>query len=82
MNVCYFNRHIIAAVHFNLNLYRENKRNEDGTAQIKLVYPKFENGEATVRDQKVKPEYGKIITSVCQLINTDSNSIKRKYFFY
>jgi hypothetical protein len=55
---CFFYRHIIAAVHFNNNLHRDNQINADGTEQIKIVYPKFKNGEATVRNVKVKPNYG------------------------
>jgi hypothetical protein len=51
-------RHIIAAVHFNINLHRDNRKNEDGSEQMKVVYPKFKNGEATVRNVKVKPNYG------------------------
>ena len=51
-------RHIIAAVHFNNNLHREDLKNKDGSEQIKIVYPKFKNGEATARNVKVKPNYG------------------------
>ena len=59
--VCsFFERHIIAALDFNLNLLREVKKNADGTEQVKVVWPKFKNGEATVRDVKVEPNYGKI----------------------
>ena len=56
----FFERHIIAALYFNLNLFRELKKNSDGTEQVKVVWPKFKNGEATVRDVKVKPNFGKI----------------------
>ena len=51
-------RHIIAALYFNLNLLREVKKNTDGTEQVKVVWPKFKNGEATVRDVKVEPNFG------------------------
>lgn len=54
----FFERHIIAALYFNLNLFRELKKNADGTEQVKVVWPKFKNGEATVRDVKVKPNFG------------------------
>ena len=36
-----FFRHIISAVHFNNNLLRDDRKNEDGTEQIKIVHPKF-----------------------------------------
>ena len=51
-------RHIIAAVDFNNNLHRDSRKHKDGSEQIKVVYPKFKNGEATVRNVKVKPNYG------------------------
>ncbi len=56
--MCWFYRHIIAAVHFNNNLHRDDRKNTDGSEQIKIVYPKSKNGEATVRNVKVKPNYG------------------------
>jgi len=33
----FFERHIIAALYFNLNLLREVKKNGDGTEQVKVV---------------------------------------------
>ena len=44
-------------MYFNLNLLREVKKNIDGTEQVKVVWPKFKNGEATVFDEKVKPNF-------------------------
>ncbi|XP_020630839.1 uncharacterized protein LOC110067836 isoform X2 [Orbicella faveolata] len=56
--VCsFFERHIIAALYSNLNLLREVKKNADGTEQVKVVWSKFKNGKATVRDVKVEPNY-------------------------
>ena len=56
----FFPRHILAAVHFNFNLQREVKHREaDGVERVKLSYPKFKNGEATVRDVRVQPNFGK-----------------------
>lgn len=62
-NECYvislFVRHIIAAVHFNSNLQREVKCKEaDGAEMVKISYPKFKNGEATVRNVRVKQNFG------------------------
>ena len=51
-------RHIIAAMHFNLNLQRDIKKKPDGSDQVKVIWPKFKNGEATVRDIRVKPDFG------------------------
>ena len=55
----FFARHIIAVVHFNHNLHRETRKKSDGSYQIGVTYPKFKNGEATIRDVKVKPNFGK-----------------------
>ena len=56
----FFFRHIIAILHFNKNCHRESQRNaSDGSKQVSVVYPKFKNGEATVRDVKVRANFGK-----------------------
>ena len=53
-------RHILAAVHFNFNLQREVKHKEsDGTERVRISYPKFKNGEATVRNVTITPNFGK-----------------------
>ena len=58
--VFYF-RHILAAVHFNFNLQKEIKCGEsDGTEQWRVSYPiKFKNGEVTVGNVKITPNFGK-----------------------
>ena len=56
-------RHALAVIHFNNNLNRDIKRKKDGSQQIKVVYPKFKNGEATTRDVRVKQTFGKRIFS-------------------
>lgn len=57
---CFFIlRTILAAIHFNYNLTRDNKVNDNGEAKLKLVYPKFKDGDATVREVKVTSDYGK-----------------------
>jgi len=58
MKTLIFLRHILAAVHFNFNLQREVAVTEDNRQRQKVVYPKFKNGEATVRDVRVKPNFG------------------------
>lgn len=50
---------MLAAVHFNSNLHREVRQRTDGSEQVKIVYPKFKNGEGTVRDVKKEPVFGK-----------------------
>ena len=52
-------RHILAVVHFNFNLQREVKKNADGVEGVKVSYPKFKNGEATVRNARITQNFGK-----------------------
>ena len=82
------NRHVIAIIHFNCNLHRENKKKQDGTEQIAVTYPKFKNGEATVQDIKVKANFSKYrILVTCLLIwvinfliaLTDREKMQNKY---
>ena len=56
----YIYRHILAVVHFNSNLHRDVKVDQNNLERIKVSYPKFKNGEATVRDERVKPNFGKL----------------------
>lgn len=60
-------RHILAIIHFNRNFRREVKTKKDGTKLVNVVYPKYKNGEGTVRDVRVKPIFGKIVYSVILL---------------
>ena len=69
----FFARHIIAVVHFNHNLHRETRKKSDGSDQIAVTYPKFKNGEATVRDVKVKANFGKqtfVLQQCCSYVHT------------
>lgn len=58
IDMCFPHRHILAAVHFNFNLQRECRKNDDDAEQIKFTYPKFKNGEATVRNVRVSQNFG------------------------
>lgn len=57
----FFLRHILATLHFNENLQREVETYEDGTNQVVVSWPKFKNGEATVRNIRVKPSFGNFL---------------------
>ncbi|XP_068747225.1 uncharacterized protein [Montipora capricornis] len=50
-------RHILAALHFNYNLHREDKVNQDDSVSVKVTYPKFKNGEGTVRNRKIEQNF-------------------------
>ena len=51
-------RHILAVLHFNLNLPRDKKLNSDNSERLKVSYPKFKNGEATIRSVRVAQNFG------------------------
>lgn len=76
--VCFFlflYRHILAALHFNYNLHRDDKVNGDDSVLLKLSYPKFKNGEATVRSQKAEQNFGKQITFITLYINKPTHLV-------
>ncbi|KAK3739212.1 hypothetical protein QZH41_018866 [Actinostola sp. cb2023] len=45
-------RTILAALHFNYNLRRETKVDDNGKPKLRVTYPKYKYGEATVREAK------------------------------
>lgn len=53
-----FYRTILAALHFNYNLKRGSKVDDAGETVLHVTYPKFKEGEATVREAKVSSNYG------------------------
>lgn len=53
-----FCRTVLAALHFNFNLRREAKTDTHGNPKLKVTYPKFKEGEGTVREVKVEQNYG------------------------
>lgn len=53
------NRHVLAAIHFNFNLMRDVKKKADDSEQIRVLYPKFKNGEASIRGIRVEQNFGK-----------------------
>lgn len=64
-------RHILAAIHFNVNLNRDNRiKKSDGSEQVAVVYPKFKNGEATVRGVKVEADFCKLLTGIANFIKS------------
>lgn len=71
-------RHILAAVHFNFNLHRDVKRrNSDNTGQLKFTYPKFKNGEATVRDVRISLNFDYVEEIFQTFLSASSDDLKR-----
>ena len=50
---------VLAALHFNYNLRRETKVDDQGQPRLHISYPKYKEGEATVREVRVATNYGK-----------------------
>lgn len=57
----FLNRSILAALHFNYNVNRERKTDKDGQPLLHVSYPKFKDGEATVREARVSANYGHVL---------------------
>lgn len=58
MLLLYFHRTILAALRFNYNVKRYTKVDEVGNPVFRVIYPKFKDGEATVREAEVSANYG------------------------
>ena len=52
----------VAALHFNYNLRWETKQDSQGQPKLSVTYPKYKEGEATVREARVPPSYGNSAT--------------------
>lgn len=51
-------------LHFNENLYRDKVVDLDGKPRVTVTYPKFKNGEATVRNTRMQQTYSKSLTTI------------------
>lgn len=60
--VYYLFRTILAALHFNWNLNRESLKDAEGGTKLRVTYPKFKEGEGTVRQARVKQNYGMLFS--------------------
>jgi hypothetical protein len=49
---------VLAILHFNENLHREQRHTKEGKPYFKVTYPKFKYGEEVVREVPVPPTYG------------------------
>ena len=57
IDLALFCRTILAALHFNYNLRRETKVDDRGEPRLRVFYPKFKEGEATVKEVRIKPNF-------------------------
>ena len=55
----FFDRHVLANLHFNENVKRATHQSKDGSDYIKVAYPKFKLEEEVVREVAVPPTYSK-----------------------
>ncbi|CAH3027314.1 unnamed protein product [Porites evermanni] len=63
-------RSVLAALHFNYNLRRETKVDDQGQPRLHISYPKYKEGEATVREVRVAPNYEYVAEIYESLITT------------
>ena len=80
--ISYHNRHILAAIHFNFNLMRDTKKKADGSEQIRVLYPKFKNGEASIRDIRIEQNFGKEKHQPQFSVNHTCRSIDLEFFVH
>lgn len=52
-------KNILAALHFNYNINREPKKDDQGQAKLRVTYIKYKYGDGTVRKAKTPQNYGK-----------------------
>lgn len=58
-NVFYFyNRTILAALHFNSNVRRKSNADDTGAPKLIVSYPKYKHGEGSLKESKVPQSYG------------------------
>eukprot|EP00795_Rhopilema_esculentum_P009988 gene9988-18612_t len=57
----------LTEVHFNANILRAVKLNADGERQINIFYPKFQNGEASIKDVR-EPQNFDYIEEIYELL--------------
>lgn len=60
-------RSILAALHFNYNLQRDSKKNDQGQPRLRVTYRKYKDGEATVREAKIATNYGQLLETIVVL---------------
>ena len=60
--IIYFRTIILAALHFNWNLNRESLKDAEGGTKLRVTYPKFKEGEGTVRQARVKQNYSMLFS--------------------
>ena len=60
----FFFRTILAALHFNHNLHRDGKKDNNGEQKLCSTYIKFKEGDCTVREVKVQQNYGTVLPMI------------------
>ncbi|XP_068754519.1 uncharacterized protein [Montipora capricornis] len=68
-------RTILAALHFNWNLNRDRLKDAQGNAKLRVTYPKFKEGEGTVREARVKQNYGYVAKIYDILVTTSREDL-------
>ena len=69
------------AIHFNYNLNRKTKVDVVGKPRLKVTYPKFKVGDATVREVKIVRNYGIPIELLSLSLNI-KNAMSDKFHIF
>ncbi|KAK2552479.1 hypothetical protein P5673_026573 [Acropora cervicornis] len=75
-------RHILASLHFNENVAREDQTSRDGEIYYRVTYPKFKLGEEVVREVSVPPTYEYVETLkelLFGMTTAERNAVLSKY---
>ncbi|KAK2551627.1 hypothetical protein P5673_027390, partial [Acropora cervicornis] len=70
-------RSILAALHFNYNLQRDAKKNGQGQPRLCVTYPKYKDGEATVREAKIATNYDYVAEINQAMVTTSRQDLKQ-----
>ncbi|XP_067026672.1 uncharacterized protein, partial [Acropora muricata] len=68
---------ILAALHFNWNLNRDQQKDSQGKTKLRVTYSKFKEGERTVRECRVKQNYGYVAEIFNTLVMTPRGELKQ-----
>ena len=60
---------------------RDTKKKADGSEQIRVLYPKFKNGEASIRDIRIEQNFGKKHQPLSS-VNHTCRSIDLEFFVH
>ncbi|XP_022791797.1 uncharacterized protein LOC111331040 [Stylophora pistillata] len=70
-------RTILAAIHFNWNLNRDQQKDSQGKTKPSVTHPKSKEGEGSLRECRVKQNYGYVAEMFNTLVSTPRGELKQ-----